>query len=197
MFSLSPSQTQSVSSPVGKGTQRETLMSILQRSQKRLYIQFQSLHRQSRKNPAHPGTPVPPLSSVQTSILAVDTEIFLGLLQSISAMFQGHPAQRHIQGLGRNPPRDLLGATPIPTSGSRSTDWIPNSGLWNRNLPKCYPTEQADGGSLIHPPERLVTNIPTVDPTAAPRTAFKLAWLKIASAEGTSGRRYLPAETSL
>ena len=172
MFSLSPSQTQSVSSPVGKGTQRETLMSILQRSQKRPYIQFQSLHRQSRKNPAHPGTPVPPLSSVQTSILAVDTEIFLGLLQSISAMFQGHPAQRHIQGLGRNPPRDLLGATPIPTSGSRSTDWIP----------KCYPTEQADGGSLIHPPERLVTNIPTVDPTAAPRTAFKLAWLKIASA---------------
>ena len=151
MFSSSPSQTQSVSSPFGKGTQRETLMSIFQRIQKGPYIQFQPLHRWSWRNPA----PQEPLCLNLGSTLAVDTEIFLGLCYS---PFQPCSRaillnQRPIQWLGRNPPRDLLGVTPIPTPGSRSTDWMPNSGLWNRNLAKWQPIEQATGGSPIHPPE--------------------------------------------
>lgn len=129
MFSSSPSQTQSVSSPFGKGTQRETLMSIFQRIQKGPYIQFQPLHRRSWRNPA-PQEPLCLRYSAQTSTLAVDTEIFLGPCYS---PFQPCSRavllnQRPIQWLGRNPPRDLPGA-----------------------------------------------NIPTVDPTAAPLTAFNLA----------------------
>lgn len=139
MFSSNPSQTQSVSSPVGKGTQRETLMPMLQRIQKGPYIQF------SPSTDSH-GEIQPTQEPLCLQCPVCRPQSWLRILKNSWGYIIVHCScsramllnQRPIQGLGRNLPRDLLGATPIPTTHSRSTDWIPNSGLWNRNLPKCH-----------------------------------------------------------